>query len=241
MSSLNLFCAIHLTLLGLSLLATVGFIITHIRAFSGSSSEILLRPLFPLLPLPSVLPAKCDLIDTCSPEISIYKWPALWLIPSVTCLSATPLPLPLWPLFLLPQLTPAFAESDCEGFGVRSLSLHCLKPLHALFIKAAPQCFSCLWWIPSGRLHIENSKHRLLLKSLTQLPYPSLLAYNVFFRIQRENRAHTSQSILRLLIYLKYISSCLLSVSLEEGAFFLLKAKPLTCVLNPLSIIFLLF
>lgn len=114
MSSLNLFCAIHVTLLGLSSLVTVGFIITHILAFTGSPSEILLRPLSPLLPLLSVLPAKCDLIDTCSPQISIYKWPALWLIILVTCLSATPFPLPLWPLFLLPQLTLAFTESDCE-------------------------------------------------------------------------------------------------------------------------------
>lgn len=151
----------------------------------------------------------------------------------------------------LASFSPSSADSslyrirlwDCEGFGVRSLPLHCLKPLHALFIKAAPQYFSFLWWVPSGRLHIENFKHRFLLISFTQLPCPSLLAYNVFFffRIQRENRAHTSQSLLHLLIYLKYISSCLLSVSLEEGAFFLLKAKPLTCVLNPLSIIFLLF
>lgn len=133
-----------------------------------------------------------------------------------------------------------FADSGPERIRLWGLQSHVEEhprtawsgTLGACFAAVA-LCFPLLLGAPSCRLHIENSKQTSQTSHTTCI---SLTLGIGFLRIQQEIRGRTSQRLLHLLIYIKYISSCLLSVSLEgERSFFLSKAKRLSCMLNPLS------
>lgn len=141
-------------------------------------------------------------------------------MPSVTYLSATPFPLPLWHPF-----SPSSADSGPCRIRPWGLQSHVgKKPITALPgapISLVYQSCSTVHFLASGELPLAGSMleipNRLLLKLPTQPPYPSFLAY-IFSESKEKIEVIRARAPCILLIYLKYVSSCLRSISIEgEG------------------------
>lgn len=141
---------------------------------------------------------------------------------------------------LLPQRTQALTGQSCAG----------KKPITALPGTPTSLLHQSCPTVPSpasGELPLAGSMLKIPNTNFSSdIPHnlciPQILAYDVFSESKEKMKATRVRAILHLLIYLKYTSSWLVSDSLEaEGTFFLLKVKPLPCVLNPISINFLLF
>lgn len=160
-------------------------------------------------------------------QILTCKQTTLWLIPFITCLSATPFPLPLWHPFSPSLMThdrtrPWGPQNRLGKYPTTALpSISMNWSIQATLPGFLLPLVSSLLQAPCWKFQTQASQtsHTISMSLTLDMGY--------VLRIQRETRDQTSQSLYLRLIYLRCISSCLFLLQ-GKGSLFQ-RPSPLSC------------